>query len=275
MRHEDLTELECRLLIEAIYQRWGYDFRQYRLASLIKRIEKHVEEYGYGSVADLIPAVLHNHVKFKQLLFDISVTVTCMFRDPASLHSLYEKVFPLLDTYPYLNIWHAGCATGEEAYSMAILLQEYGLYPRTQIYATDINDKSLEMCKKGIYPVRELHESYNLYLQAGGKYTLSDYYHARYGSAKVDDGLKKNIVFSNHNLVTDGMFAEMQLIVCKNVLIYFNKALQNRVLKLFTQSLCRNGFLCLGTHESLDLTPLRDQYELIDPESKIYKKIAI
>ncbi len=267
--------MECRLLIEAIYQRWGYDFRQYRFASVVLRVAKHAEAHGYDSIADLIPAVLHCHVKFKRLLFDISATVTCMFREPLSTRSLFENVFPRLETYPFLNIWHAGCATGEEVYSMAILLEEYGLYERTQIYATDINDHSLEKAKKGIYPVSELREGQALYFQAGGERSLTDYYHARYGSAKFNAHLKKNIVFSNHNLVTDGMFAEMQLIVCKNVLIYFNRKLQNRVLKLFTDSLCRNGYLCLGAHESLALTPLRKQFELIDPEHNIYKKIAV
>ncbi|NMH61513.1 CheR family methyltransferase [Alteromonas ponticola] len=275
MQDKALQELETRLLIEAIHQRWGYDFRQYRFASLVQQIDKHVQVHGYTNIAELIPAVLHSHVKFKRLLFDISVTVTCMFRDPVSIRALYNRVFPRLETYPFLNIWHAGCATGEEAYSMAILLEEYGLYDRTQIYATDINDRSLETANKGIYPVSELRVGQALYFQAGGKKSLTDYYHARYGAAKLNSRLSKNIVFSNHNLVTDGMFAEMQLIVCKNVLIYFNRMLQNRVLKLFADSLCRAGYLCLGAHESLALSPVRDQFELIDSEHNIYKKIAV
>ncbi|MBD3586764.1 protein-glutamate O-methyltransferase CheR [Salinimonas sp. HHU 13199] len=273
-KKDDIRELECRLLVEAIYCRWGYDFRQYRISSLMHRIEKHAEAYNYASIAELIPEILYNHMKFKRLLFDISISVTCMFRDPVSIRALSEKVFPTLNTYPYLNVWHAGCATGEEAYSMAIMLEEAGLLPRTQIYATDINDRSLETCKKGIYPITELRDGQKYYHEAGGQHSLTEYYHCRYGSAKMNQRLKNNIVFSNHNLVTDGIFAEMQLIVCKNVLIYFDQHLQHRVLKLFTDSLCRNGFLCLGKHESLLLSPILDQFELIDSEQKIYKKIA-
>lgn len=274
MQDDDVKAIECRLLLDAIFLRWGYDFRQYQFSSIRTRFEKHAKEKGYASISAMIPEIMHSRNAFSQLLFDISVTVTRMFRDPLTNYNLQKRVFPLLQTYPRLNIWHAGCATGEEAYSMAILLHEAGLLSRSQIYATDINDRSLDHCKKGIYPIAELRESQTEYLRAGGKHSFSDYYHACYGAGKINEWLKKNIVFSNHNLVIDGVFSEMHLIVCKNVLIYFDRDLQNRVLTLFTDSLCRNGYLCLGEHESLDLTPLRDRYDLVDPEYKIYKKVA-
>lgn len=274
MQEQDIRIIECRLLVDAIYQRWGYDFRQYQFASLCNRFEEHAKTHGYRTIAEIVPAIMRCRNNFSQLLFDISVTVTRMFRDPLTNVSLQKRVFPVLKTYPHLNIWHAGCATGEEAYSMAILLHESDLLSRAQIYATDINDRSLEHCKKGIYPISDLRESQSEYMRAGGMYSFSDYYHTCYGVAKMNEWLHKHIVFSNHNLVVDGVFSEMHLIVCKNVLIYFNRELQNRVLSLFTDSLCRNGYLCLGEHESLDLTPLRDRYELIDPDYKIYRKVA-
>jgi chemotaxis protein methyltransferase CheR len=224
-----------------------------------------------NTIADLIPRILHNQQAFEALLFDISVTVTEMFRDPWFYLGLREKVIPFLKTYPYVNIWHAGCATGEEVYSMAIVLQEEGLYDRARIYATDFNYEALAKAKARIYSQTNIKEYSDNYYKAGGKRSLADYYVAQYQSITFDEDLQKNITFASHNLVTDNVFAEAHLIICRNVLIYFDRHLQSRVLSLFRDSLCYNGFLCLGSKETIHFSNIRNDFDEFASEEKIYQ----
>lgn len=260
------------MLVKAIYLRYGYDFREYQPSSIKKRFQHHVHENGHEHIADMISEVLHDKEYFQRLFLNMSVSVTEMFRNPTFYHSMRENLVPWLRTYSYLNIWHAGCSTGEEAYSMAIFLKEEGLLDRAQVYATDINDQSLQTALKGSFPLTELQRNIFNYNRAGCSGSLEDYYHASSEAVDMDQNLCNSITFSNHNLVIDGKFAEMHLIVCKNVLIYFNRELQNKVLELLTNSLCHNGFLCLGENESLDFMKVKDQYQLVDAKAKIYKK---
>jgi len=220
----------------------------------------------------MIPRLLWDEAFFERLLSLFSVTVTEMFRNPITYRCLREGVFPLLRTYPFIKIWHAGCATGEEVYSLAIALKEEGLYTRATIFATDFNDAALATAKEGIYPLENMAEIMKNYQEAGGNASLSAYYHAHYDHIAIDRSLKKNITFANHNLATDGVFGEMHLIMCRNVLIYLDKTLQERVLNLFNDSLIHGGFLCLGSAESLDFTNLRDHYKTISEQGKIYQK---
>ncbi|MEX0902146.1 MAG: protein-glutamate O-methyltransferase CheR [Pseudohongiellaceae bacterium] len=268
----EVQKIEVQLLMQAISMRYGYDFSQYRPGTILNAFLTHVHANGYRRISDLIPAVLSDRKAFDSLFLDISVGTTEMFRNPETYQKMRTAIIPLLKTYPYLNIWHAGCATGEEAYSMAIFLKEEGLYNRAHIYATDINGYSLRHASHGIYPLKDMQRNTHNYNAAGCINSLGDYYRTKYKAAKMNSDLKKNITFSNHNLVTDSVFSETQLVVCKNVLIYFNQDLQNKVLKLLTNSLCRNGFLCIGEHESLELTAVRDQYELVDSRARIYRK---
>jgi chemotaxis protein methyltransferase CheR len=203
----------------------------------------------------------------------MSVTVTDMFRDPDFFSQLRDKLFPVLRTYPFIKIWHAGCATGEEVYSLAIFLKEAGLYDRSQIYATDYNNHSLAVAQEGIYPLKRIPQYQENYSRAGGVSSFSDYYHACYGAAKMNEELKSNVIFANHNLVSDGVFGEMQLVVCRNVLIYFDQKLQDSVLGLLGDSLCRHGFLCLGSKESLRFSAVQKRFGALAPEQKIYKRL--
>ncbi len=269
---KELEILEIDLFLEAISRRYGYDFRHYAQASLKRRIKQSMQRAGVSRVADLIPLILHEKAFFDSFLKDMSVTVTSMFRDPSFFAMLREQIVPVLKTYPFIKIWHAGCATGEEVYSLAILLKEEGLYERTQLYATDYNNHSLAVAKEGIYPLKQLQEYSENYIRAGGKGTFSDYYHAKYGAAKMHEALKENVTFANHNLASDGVFGEMQMIICRNVLIYFDQQLQNRVLNLFDASLCPRGFLCLGTNESLRFSSVQDRFEKLTPKEKIYRQ---
>jgi len=196
-----------------------------------------------------------------------------MFRDPSFYSSLREKVIPVLKTYPFIKIWHAGCATGEEVYSMAILLKEENLLSKTMLYATDLDDKVLKTAREGIYPLDKIKEYTQNYQKVHGNSSFSDYYTAKYEAAIMDRSLRKNIVFSQHNLVTDGVFGEMNLIICRNVLIYFDKDLQNRVLQLFHDSLTRKGILCLGSKETIKFSKVKDLFTEYDGKEKIYKRI--
>ncbi len=270
---KNLEEIEIELLLEAIFHRYGYDFRQYAKASLKRRISQRMQRAGVSRIADLIPLMLHDKAFFDCFLKDMSVTVTDMFRDPAFFEALRAQVIPVLKTYPFIKIWHAGCATGEEVYSLAIMLREEGLYERTQIYATDYNNHSLAVAKEGIYPLKRIQQYSDNYIRAGGKGSFSDYYHARYGAAKMHDALKEHVTFANHNLVSDGVFGEMQLVICRNVLIYFDQQLQNRVLTLLHDSLSPRGFLCLGTKESLRFSTVEHRFEAEVEEQKIYKRV--
>lgn len=270
--NDQLQNIEAEALLQVIFQRYGYDFRDYNKAHVKRRILHRVAQCGLKSISQLQHKVLHDEAFFDVILKDLSINVTEMYRDPSFYKQMRQEVIPLLKTYPYLKIWHAGCATGEEVYSFAILLQEEGLYDRSQIYATDFNPLVLDTAKKGIYPVSRVKEYTSNYQLSGGTRSFSDYYVARYDSVILDQDLKKNIVFAEHNLVTDSVFAEVNLIICRNVLIYFNKQLQNKVLHLFTNSLVKGGYLGLGSKENLMFTEVFDQYTVVDNKEKIYKK---
>lgn len=271
MDKEEIENIETDLLVEAIYRRYGHDFRGYSKNHIRRRIKQLLSRRKEGHISGLIPKILHDEAQFECLLREFSVTVTQMFRDPFVFRLLRQAVIPFLRTFPFIRIWVAGCATGEEAYSLAVLLKEEGLYDRATVFATDLNDAALEKAKEGVFPL-EVFRSYNQnYLQAGGKCSFSEYYHARYDSAAIAPCLKKNLVFANHNLVTDWVFSEMHMIFCRNVLIYFNQKLQNQVLGLFTESLARGGFLCLGTSEDILFSDVRHLYRSVDDSARIYQ----
>ncbi len=267
----DTEPLEIDLLLEAIYRRYGYDFRQYARASITRRIRHHIVQAGARTVADLIPMVIHDRAAFEALVLSLSITVTEMFRDPGFYRALRDRVIPFLKTFPFINVWHAGCATGQEAYSLAILLLEEGLYDRCRIYATDYNDSALKAARERIYPLDKMQGYNSAYLRAGGKRSLADYYQTGYDSAILSPVLSEAITFANHNLVTDGVFADMHLILCRNVLIYFDRPLQERTLGLLRDSLCHQGFLCLGSKETLQFSPVRGDFVVIDAEHRIYQ----
>lgn len=270
-----IQEIELDLLLRAINHQFGYDFNDYNKAHVMRRVLHRVQSLGLKSISELQHKVLYERGFIDVLLRDLSINVTEMYRDPSFYLSMRKEVFPILKTYPYIKIWHAGCATGEEVYSFAIMLLEEGLFERSQIYATDFNPLVLDVARKGIYPVGRIKEYTQNYQASGGLQSFSDYYLAKYDSVILDQGLQKNIVFAEHNLVTDHVFTEAHLIVCRNVLIYFNKDLQNRVTELFTQSLVNGGFLGLGSKENLMFTSVYDQYTIVDAKEKIYKKKLI
>ena len=272
MGKPDIEDIEIDLLLEAIYWRYGYDFRSYARASIERRTRQFLSVAGCASVSEMIPRVLRDEEFFSKLARYFSISVTQMFRDPLVYRAVREKVVPLLRTWPHFKVWHAGCATGEEVYSLAIVLKEEDLYQRATIYATDFNDEALEQAREGVYEMEKMKEATHSYQQAGGKASFSEYYHARYGAAAMDAALKERIVFSSHNLASDSAFGEMHLVLCRNVLIYFNAELQNRALGLFTESLVHGGFLCLGTKEDLRFTEVNEQYETVDGKARIYKK---
>lgn len=267
--------LEIDLILQAIYHKYGYDFRNYSKAHIKRRILNRVTASELKSVSELQHKVLHDSSFFEIILRDLSINVTEMFRDPGFYLALRKDVLPILKTYPFFKVWHAGCSTGEEVYSFAVLLKEEGIYERAQIYATDFNRDVLEIAKKGIYPIDRIKEYTANYQAAGGKQSFSDYYMANYNSVIYDQSLKKNIVFAEHNLVTDNVFAEANLIICRNVLIYFNKELQNRVVTLFKDSLVNGGFLGLGSKETLQFSNQVNNFEIINRDEKIYKKKMI
>jgi chemotaxis protein methyltransferase CheR len=266
------SDSDILALLEAMYQKYGYDFRQYSKAHIARRLSNRMALSGFRNINEMRYAAIDNEVFASQLLQDLSITVTEMFRDPDFYIAVREKVIPVLQTYSFIKIWHAGCATGEEVYSMAILLKEEGLYDKATIYATDFNQRALENAREGIISNQKMKEHSVNYQKASGKKSLSDYYTSHYGHSIMDKSLKKNIVWANHNLVTDSVFAEVHLILCRNVLIYFEKELQNRVHHLFSDSLTNGGILCLGSKESLRFTDLAHQYTEIDKRQKIYKK---
>lgn len=268
----DREELEIDLLLEAILRRHGYDFRGYARASLTRRIHKGRSEMGYSRISDLIPKIIHDKIFFKRFVRNLSVHVTEMFRDPDFFKAFRESIIPYLQTFPFIKIWSAGVSSGEEVYSLAILLKEEGLYDRARIYATDFSDTILEKAEKGIYPADLIKESTRNYQSSGGKSSFGNYYYAGYDSAIFDRTLRQNIVFANHNMVTDAVFGEMDLILCRNVLIYFTTELQNKVLALFSESLRPNGFLCLGSKETLDFSGVQRQYTQFVEGQRIYQK---
>lgn len=272
---EDIKEnenIEITLLLEAIWLKYGYDFRDYARAHIRRRIRHRLEISGFPSISHMQHRILYDPVFFRELLPDFSINVSEIFRDPSFYLAVRKEVVPMLCTYPFLKIWHAGCASGEEVYSMAILLKEEGLYKRSQIYATDFNENILKKAGEGIYPI-DLMKGYTYnYQKAGGKKAFSDYYTAKYESVIFEKSLRKNIIFAEHNLVTDRVFGEMNLIVCRNVLIYFNRELQRRVIRLFMESLVPGGFLCLGSKETLRFSGYADRFDTVAESEKIYKK---
>jgi chemotaxis protein methyltransferase CheR len=274
MTPDEIEPIEIDLLLEALFRRCGYDFRSYARASIDRRVRQFLSASGCKTISELVPRVMHDAEFLAALVRYFSISVTEMFRDPLVYRAVREKVIPLLRTYPFFNVWHAGCATGEEVYSLAIVLAEEGLLERATLYATDFNDEALAQARKGIYPLDRMGEFTQNYYDAGGRTSFAEYYHARYGSAVMAGSLKGRITFANHNLVTDEVFGEMHLVFCRNVLIYFNKELQNRVLRLITDSLARGGFLCLGTKEDIQFTDAAACYETLDREARLFKKKA-
>lgn len=272
MSGKETERIELDLLLDAMFRRYGYDFRNYARSSILRRLHYICKKSGLANLSELIPKLLHDEAFMHRLLLDLSVTVTEMFRDPEFFQKLRMMVIPILKTYPFVKIWHAGCATGEEVYSMAILLKEEGFYDRVRIYATDINQESLQTAADGIYSLENIRNFTSNYNNSGGQGSFSDYYFAKYQMAKMNEDLKKNIVFSGHNLVSDHAFGEMHLIICRNVLIYFNRELQNKVLGLFDDSLVHRGFLCLGSKESLEFADCRQDYETISQKWRIFRK---
>ncbi len=269
----DTQNIELQLLLQAIYLKYGYDFRNYAKASIKRRVQHRLSKDGLESISAMQNKVLYDVAFFETLLLDLSINVTEMFRDPKFYLELRKVIIPHLKKYPFLKIWHAGCSSGEEVYSMAIILKEEGLYDRTQIYATDMNEVVLKQAKDGIFNISRLKQYTANYQKAGGQESFSDYYTAHYDHAVMSKSLKENILFSDHNLATDGVFGEMNLIMCRNVLIYFNRDLQNRVLSLFSDSLPNDGVLCLGSKESIRFSAFSDSFEDIVREEKIYRKI--
>jgi chemotaxis protein methyltransferase CheR len=273
MNDSELEEIELDLLCEAISRRWGYDFRDYARASLRRRFRDIMMRRGIKQLSGLIPFILTDEQFFADCLESLSVHVTDMFRDAGFYRALVEFVFPHLATYPFLRVWIAGCATGEEAYSVAILLQEAGLLERCRIYATDFNERVLDVARSGIYPIDKLGLYEANYRAAGGRACFRDYGIEKYAAFAMREGLRAHLTFANHNLVTDGVFCEMQLIICRNVLIYFNGRLQNHVIAKCCESLCDLGFLCLGSRESLRDTETAKLLRPICKPWRIFRKV--
>lgn len=268
-----ISDEELADILDVIYEVNGHDFRDYSRASMSRRIQKFIQENGYGSPSHLQVALTNNTDVFEQFLKLITVNVTEMFRDPGFYKALKEEVLPVLASYPIIKLWHAGCSTGEEVFSMAILLQEAGLLQRSRIYATDINPFNIAKAKTGILPLHVMKDYTSNYIQSGGIEDFASYYTARYDNAIIRKDLREKIIFSQHNLVTDHAFNEFQLICCRNVMIYFNRKLHNRVLRLFNDSLSTFGYLALGTKESLLFTAVKDGFDTINPQQKIYRRI--
>ena len=272
-RSDRLEDLELRLLLEAVYEHYGYDFRGYARSSLKRRVWRRVAEERLDTITGLAERVLHDPAALERMLLDLSISVTSMFRDPAFYLALRTKVVPLLRTYPFIRVWNAGCATGEETYSLAILLQEEGLGERTRIYATDINDTVLHRAKDGEFGLDKMREYTEQYIQGGGKRAFSDYYKVYGEKVRFDPALVEQVVFAQHNLVSDAAFNEFHLIVCRNVMIYFDRELQEKVHALLHNSLIRRGVLALGQKESVRFTSYSEAYEEVDAHEKIFRRV--
>ncbi|MGH8255972.1 MAG: CheR family methyltransferase [Steroidobacteraceae bacterium] len=266
------SDIEVDLLIDAIYYRYRYDFRGYAMASLKRRLRSAMRRFGCQTLSQLQDKMLHDPEVFPVLLDFLTVQVSDLFRDPSYFKSLREKVVPLLRTYPSLRIWVAGCSTGEEAYSLAILLSEEGVLDRSLIYATDISAQALHAAEAGVYQIDRIAGFSENHRRSGGRSSLSDYYTAAFGRAVFDKSLKHHIVFADHSLATDSVFAEVQLVSCRNVLIYFNRRLQDRAVQLFRESLCRKGFLGIGTCESLRFCAHAQDFVELAHEDRIFQK---
>jgi len=267
------TNLEIDLLLEAIYRLSGYDFRQYNRSSISRRIYNRMGINNIPTISQVLEKVIHDQEFLEQMLNDFSINVTEMFRNPSFFKAFREKVIPILREYPEIRIWHAGCATGEEVYSMAILLQEEGLIERSIIYATDMNEQVLEKAKKGAFPIHKMQAYTKNYMLAGGAHAFSEYYQTDYQYAYFHPTLLKNIIFAQHNLVTDHSFNEFHVVLCRNVLIYFSPKLQSQVHHLFYESLSDKGFLCLGDKETLRFEEIISKYREIVGYERIYQKM--
>jgi chemotaxis protein methyltransferase CheR len=270
----ELEAVEIKLLLEGVFRHYGYDFRDYALASIRRRILARVAAEDTGTVSGLQDRILHESACMERLLLALTIHVTSMFRDPGFYLAFRDKVVPLLRTYPFARIWHAGCSSGEEVYSIAILLKEEGIHERCRIYATDISEAILRGAKEGVFPLSAMKEYSENYQRAGGKTSFAEYYKARYDHAIFDASLREGIVFAPHNLVTDGSFNEFNVILCRNVMIYFNQALQERVHGLLYQSLARFGVLGLGRKETLRFTPQESSYEALDDPERLFRKVG-
>jgi chemotaxis protein methyltransferase CheR len=269
----DLESLEVSLLLEGVYRRYGYDFREYAPASLRRRLRRRMEHERLPSVSALLAKLLHEPAVMERLLLDLSINVTAMFRDPGFYVAFRANVVPLLRTYAFTRIWVAGCSTGEEVYSIAILLKEEGLYEKARIYATDINEVVLDQAREGVFPLDKMRDYTQNYIRAGGSRAFSEYYVAHYDGARFDRSLVENIVFAPHNLASDRAFNEFNVVLCRNVMIYFERALQNRVHELLYDSLAMFGVLGLGHKESIKFSSHEDCYVELDAGEKLYKKI--
>jgi chemotaxis protein methyltransferase CheR len=272
-QRDDVDEIELALLLEGVYRRYGFDFREYAPASLRRRVWRRVHAEGLSTISALQDKLLHDSACMERLLLDLSINVTAMYRDPAFYVTFREKVVPLLRTYPFTRIWVAGCSTGEEVYSLAILLAEEGVYERTRIYATDINESVLDRARAGVFPLDKMREYTENYIKAGGQRAFSEYYLAKYDGAQFQRSLVENVVFAQHNLVSDRSFNEFNVVVCRNVMIYFDRALQDRVHRLFYESLTMFGVLALGAKESIKFSPFEDRFEDLDANERLYKKV--
>ena len=275
LEHREVEIIEMELVLQAMQSGYGYDFKSYSKASVYRRLNLFREKNNYKNVSSIIPDLLRDQDLLSDLVQYLSIPVSDIFRDPWVFRFLRDEIFPDLRTYPSVKIWSAGCALGEEVYSLSILSGETGLNGKVKIYGTDFNDSSLNAARKGIYNIDRVRNFTRNYQQSGGYEDFSNYYHAGYDSVKMSDVLKKDIVFTNHNLVSDSSFGEMNLILCRNVLIYFDTDLQNRVLQMITDSLVHGGYLCLGTKESLSLSTVKNSYSLLDSDARIYKKRRI
>jgi chemotaxis protein methyltransferase CheR len=271
---EPLEDIEIQLLLEALYQHYHYDFRRYAQASLRRRLRQAREQLGFSSFSSLQDALLHDAAMLPRLLNYLTVQVSEMFRDPAYYRAIREKVIPHLRTYPSLKVWIAGCSGGEELYSFVILFREEGLEERTLFYATDINQQALNTASNGVYALDRIKGFTENHQKSGGKSSLSDYYTANYGLAVFDKSLRNRVVFSDHSLVTDAVFAEVQLISCRNVMIYFDRFFQDRAIGLFRDSLSRNGFLGLGSKENLRFSDHAGAFVEFDRAERLYQRRA-
>ncbi|KEZ97500.1 CheR family methyltransferase [Xanthomonas vasicola] len=274
MNPVELFDLELRVLLEAVYQRYHYDFRDYAVSSLRRRMRHAMARFDCARVADLQHRLLHEPDTFAQAMQFFTVQVSEMFRDPAYFRMLREHAVPVLRTYPSIKLWVAGCSTGEEVWSLAILLHEEGLLEKSVIYATDINPEALSLAEAGAYGIDRIAQFSRNYLDAGGRTSLSDYYTTAYNGAVFDRRLKRNIVFADHSLATDTVFSEVHLVSCRNVLIYFNRSLQDRAVGLFYDALVHRGFLGLGSKESLQFGAHAQAFEACAREQRLYRKAA-
>lgn len=267
-----IEDIEIRLLLEALHQRYHYDFRNYAQASIRRRLRQARQQLGFATFSAMQESLLHDEAMLPRLLTYLTVQVSEMFRDPGYFRAIREKVIPHLRTYPSLKVWIAGCSGGEELYSFVILFREEGLEERTLFYATDISQDALDTAAKGIYPLDRIRKFTENHRESGGKSSLSDYYSTAYGAAAFDKSLRERVVFSDHSLVTDAVFAEMHLISCRNVMIYFDRELQDRAIGLFRDSLVRNGFLGLGSKENIRFSAHAAAFSDFVRTEKIYQR---